>query len=66
MENSDFPAKLILSAIREEPDGSHRIVVCADGIVCHTEEDLALRQTLYESWAQRCGVRPWPVKKPKG
>ena len=58
MEN-DFPAKLILSAIREEPDGSHRIVVCADGIVCHTEEDLALRQALYESWELAHKAKPY-------
>ena len=22
-------------------------------------------KALYESWAERCGVRPWPIKKPK-
>ncbi len=23
-------------------------------------------KTLYEAWAERCGVQPWPIKKPKG
>ncbi len=23
-------------------------------------------KVLYEKWAKRCGVRPWPVRKPKG
>jgi arylsulfatase len=22
-------------------------------------------KALYEAWAERCGVQPWPVKKPK-
>ncbi len=21
-------------------------------------------KSLYEAWAQRCGVQPWPLKKP--
>ncbi|MHC4330573.1 MAG: arylsulfatase [Planctomycetota bacterium] len=27
-------------------------------------EKLAELKAMYESWAKRCGVRPWPVKKP--
>ena len=28
-------------------------------------EKLAELKALYEAWADRCGVRPWPLKKPK-
>ena len=27
-------------------------------------EKLAELKAMYESWAKRCGVQPWPVKKP--
>jgi len=28
-------------------------------------EKVAELKALYENWAQRCGVQPWPIKKPK-
>ena len=43
MEKNDFPAKLILSAIREDEFTGHRIVCFADEMVLESEDDLNRR-----------------------
>jgi arylsulfatase len=35
-----------------------------DLTAAHPEKAQELKR-LYEAWADRCGVRPWPLKKPK-
>ena len=56
--------------VSKHPGGWELYDIDADRTEMH---DLAARnpdkvqelKSLYESWAQRCGVQPWPLKKPR-
>jgi hypothetical protein len=56
-ENSQDFASLFIS---EAEANSIIQAVCCGSESCKVQE----LKSLYEAWAQRCGVQPWPLQKP--
>ena len=58
MEKNDYPAVLVLSALREDPVGGWRIVVFADSQVLEDEEAAHKRRNFYDVFEGR-GALPY-------
>ena len=56
MKKSEFPAVLVLSAIREDRPTGKRVVCFADGKVLHNDHEVTLRRDLFEAMVERGGL----------